>query len=87
MSEPISARPARFQGNLNNWITVILGFAIFFMVNYLGYRYYERKDFSQSHYYDLSPKTLSLLGKLGNAGHGRLDLHRQQLDAIQPGLA
>lgn len=64
MSEPISARPARFQGNVNNWITVILGFAIFFMVNYLGYRYYERKDLSQSRYYELSPKTIGLLNKL-----------------------
>jgi ABC-type uncharacterized transport system involved in gliding motility auxiliary subunit len=61
---PNSARPARFQANLNNWIKVILSLAILFMVNYLGYKYYYRTDVNQNRFYALSEKTVNVLKSL-----------------------
>lgn len=60
----LSARPARFQANLNNWIKVILSFAILVMVNYVGFKYYYRADISQNRFYELSDKTVQVLKNL-----------------------
>jgi ABC-type uncharacterized transport system involved in gliding motility auxiliary subunit len=59
-----AARASRFSANLNNWASVLFAAAIFVMVNYLGYRYYWRKDFSPTRFYELSPKTLAVLKSL-----------------------
>jgi ABC-type uncharacterized transport system involved in gliding motility auxiliary subunit len=57
----ISAKSARWQARVSNWLTVVLTFAIVVMVNYLGFRYYLRKDFSQNRYFELSEKTVQVL--------------------------
>jgi ABC-type uncharacterized transport system involved in gliding motility auxiliary subunit len=65
MAEPILlARPLRHQLRWNTVFTILLAVAITAMVNYLGFRYYWRKDLSQSGYFRLSEKTVHLLESL-----------------------
>lgn len=60
----MSARPARFQANINNWIKMVLSLAILIMVNYLGFKYYYRADVTQNRFYELSDKTVQVLRNL-----------------------
>lgn len=60
----LSARPARFQANVNNWVKIALTIAIVAMVNYLGYKYYYRADVTQNRFYELSDKTVQVLKNL-----------------------
>lgn len=59
-----SARPARFQANVNIWVKTALSLAILIMVNYLGYKYYYRADITQNRFYELSEKTVQVLKNL-----------------------
>ncbi|HSI83332.1 MAG: GldG family protein [Candidatus Methylacidiphilales bacterium] len=59
-----TARAARFQGNMEIVITAVAMVAIFLMVNYLGNKYYYRRDFSPSQYFEISDKTRNVLEKL-----------------------
>ncbi|QSR88328.1 GldG family protein [Methylacidiphilum caldifontis] len=58
------SHPLRFQLRINNILTILLMFAIVWMVNYLGYKYYFRKDLSKGGLYTLSSKTINLLKSL-----------------------
>lgn len=58
------SHPLRFQLRINNILTILLMFAIVWMVNYLGYKYYYRKDFSKGGLYTLSSKTINVLKSL-----------------------
>ncbi|PTY04139.1 hypothetical protein DB346_04935 [Verrucomicrobia bacterium LW23] len=60
----LSARAARFQGNLEIVITAVAMLAIFIMINYVGKKYYIRKDLSPSRYYEISEKTRNVLKNL-----------------------
>lgn len=60
----MSARPARFQANINNWVKMVLSLAILVMVNYLGFKYYYRADVTQNRFYELSDKTVQVLRNL-----------------------
>lgn len=64
MSTTPSARSLRSQLGLNSLLTVVLGLAVLFGVNYAGYRYYARHDFSKGGYYKLSDKTVQVLKSL-----------------------
>ncbi len=64
MKQEPTARTARFQGNFNLYLTVLLGIFILIAVNYLSYRHYWRKDYSLNKYYELSPKTITMLKNL-----------------------
>src|SRR3954469_18514272 len=44
---------------------MLLMAALLLIVNYFGFKYYKRFDWTGSHLYSLSPKTKSILGKLG----------------------
>ncbi|HZF13323.1 MAG TPA: GldG family protein [Thermoanaerobaculia bacterium] len=43
---------------------VLLMAALLLIVNYFGFKYYKRFDWTRSHLYSLSPKTQGILGKL-----------------------
>ncbi|CAI9085057.1 ABC transporter [Candidatus Methylacidiphilum fumarolicum] len=58
------SHPLRFQLRINNILTILLMFAIVWIVNYLGYKYYYRKDFSKGGMYTLSSKTINVLKSL-----------------------
>ena len=61
------ARPRkvpRFQIGLNVVIQVLILFIIFLMVNYLGFRHFQRWDLSRSQKFTLSGKTLDILKNL-----------------------
>ncbi|CAB4242976.1 ABC transporter [Methylacidimicrobium sp. AP8] len=64
MKTPSAPHPLRLQLRLNNALTIVLSIAILVMVNYLGYKYYYRQDFSKSGYYQLSEKTVHILRSL-----------------------
>jgi ABC-type uncharacterized transport system involved in gliding motility auxiliary subunit len=64
MEKQTSAKPARFQANLNSLATVLFGLFIVVMVNYAAFRHYKRVDYSQNKYYQLSGKTIELLKSL-----------------------
>ncbi len=64
MKPDLSSRSSRSQANWHNFVSVVLGFAILLMVNYLSFRYYVRKDWSETHFYELSPKTIQILKSL-----------------------
>jgi ABC-type uncharacterized transport system involved in gliding motility auxiliary subunit len=64
-----SARPARFRANMNNLASAFLALMVLLMVNYLAYRHYVLKDFSQNHFYELSPRTVQLLKSLKEPVH------------------
>ncbi|CAF0705331.1 GldG family protein [Candidatus Methylacidithermus pantelleriae] len=68
-SNALLARPLRHQLRWNTAFTVVLATVIAAMINYLGFRYYWRKDFSQSGYYRLSEKTIHLLESLPQPVH------------------
>lgn len=55
------ARVRRLLLGANALLSVLLGAALWLMVNYLGYRHYRRADFSRSGYYRLSEKTRNVL--------------------------
>jgi ABC-type uncharacterized transport system involved in gliding motility auxiliary subunit len=59
-----SSRSERRTANLNLLVSTLVAIAIVFFLNYLGYTYWWRKDLSGTGYYDLSPKTISLLSQL-----------------------
>jgi ABC-type uncharacterized transport system involved in gliding motility auxiliary subunit len=44
--------------------TTVLGIILFLMVNYLGYKFYKREDFTQSRINQLSPRTIETLKSL-----------------------
>lgn len=57
-------RRHRIWIGLNNGAALLLATAIVLMVNYLSYRHYYREDLSSTRFYNLSPKTISLLDSL-----------------------
>ena len=59
-----SARSLRSQLGLNSLLTIVLGLAVLVGVNYFGFRYYLRHDFSKGNYYRLSEKTVQILQSL-----------------------
>ncbi|MEM1058190.1 MAG: Gldg family protein [Verrucomicrobiota bacterium] len=60
----LAARQSRFRGNLSNFVSVVLVLFIYLMVNFLGFKYYDRWDVSPSGLYNLSGKTEALLANL-----------------------
>ena len=60
----LAARHSRFQGNVSNLLSVLLVLGIYLMVNYLGFKYFERWDVSPSQLYALSSKTTEMLKRL-----------------------
>jgi hypothetical protein len=59
-----SARSVRSQLGFNSLLTIVLAVAVLGLLNYFGYRYYYRHDFSKGSYYRLSEKTVRLLQSL-----------------------
>lgn len=59
-------RGLRFAFRLNLLVSLLLAFALWAMVNYLGYRYYVRHDISRDQFYQLSDKTTALLDSITN---------------------
>ena len=56
----------KFAISLNTLVALGLAVLLVLMVNYLSYRHNFRVDWSRSHYYSLSEKTLGLLSGLTN---------------------
>jgi ABC-type uncharacterized transport system involved in gliding motility auxiliary subunit len=63
-TEPLSARASRHSAGFHGAVTLFLAAAILIMVNYVGFKYYKHIDFSAAQLYNLSPKTIDILGKL-----------------------
>jgi ABC-type uncharacterized transport system involved in gliding motility auxiliary subunit len=62
--EPTSSRASRRSAGLQSAVNLVLVIIILLFVNYLGFKYYSHRDLSQSQFYNLSPKTDDVLGKL-----------------------
>jgi len=63
-NDPTSSRSSRRSAGLQSILNLLLFAAILGMVNYLGFKFYVHKDFSQSQFYTLSPKTIDILKKI-----------------------
>ena len=63
-SRPPTSRSHRLQLGWNSVLTVVLGLALCVGVNYAGFRYYKRHDFSKGAFNSLSGKTLQVLASL-----------------------
>lgn len=64
-TEPwLAARQSRLRGNVQSLVSVMLVLAIYAMVNYLGFKYFDRWDVSPSKLYALSGKTTEMLRRL-----------------------
>ncbi len=68
-SDSPSARSARQSQGLQSTINLALAAVILVLVNWLGFKYYQHVDLSQSQYYTLSAKTKQELAKLDSPLH------------------
>ena len=67
--ESPSARSARQSASLQSIINLALVAIIVVLINWIGFKYYEHIDLSQSQYYTLSAKTKEELAKLDSPLH------------------
>ena len=63
-NDPASARAHRRTASFHGWLTLLLFGLILVFVNYIAFRHYYHKDFSQSQFYTLSSKTVDVLQHL-----------------------
>jgi ABC-type uncharacterized transport system involved in gliding motility auxiliary subunit len=64
MAKNTSSRSVRRSAGLQNILTLALFALILGIINYVSFRHYVHKDVSQSQFYALSPKTVSVLKSL-----------------------
>jgi hypothetical protein len=66
---------SKFTIHATLFITTFLGIILFCMVNYLGYKFYQRKDLTQSRINELSPRTLKPFNLLAARSQSSLTWH------------
>jgi ABC-type uncharacterized transport system involved in gliding motility auxiliary subunit len=63
-TDPTSARASRRSAGMHGLVTLVLFAVILVAINILGFKYYYHRDWSQSQFYTLSPKTVDVLKHL-----------------------